>query len=329
MATQDKVMLMYRIEGTLRPRMFANLLDESIEEINGHLDEFDVKHISGSGEADETDDMLTTYIEAKRTEGRSEKTLVRYQYVIEKFMKFCGCSTRDVTTYHIRDYLAKEQARGVKDTTLEGIRQVFSGYFGWLEHEKLIPMNPVFNVGAIKCEKMVKEAYSDAEIERLKRSCIDIRDMAIVCFLLSTGCRVSEMTGLDIDDIDFNASECVVNGKGKKQRTVYLDEIAVMTIKEYLSRRTDNEKALFVGYFGERLQPGGVRIMLKALGKRAKVTNVHPHRFRRTFITKLLNRGMPIQEVALVVGHDKMDTTMRYFSASNARIKSSFQKYYN
>ena len=326
MATQDKIVLMHKVEGTLRPRMFANLLDEAVTEIQEHLDEFDITHISEVPE--KTEDMLEAYLNAKRVEGRTEKTIFRYQYVIERFMKHAKAKTRDITTFHIREYFSEEHNRGIQDSTLEGIRQILNSYFAWLEHEKMIHSNPVDNVGAIKCEKKVRESFSEADIERMRRSCPCIRDSAIVNFLLSTGCRISEVTNLNRDDIDFNSHECIVYGKGKKERTVYLNEVAIMTLKEYLATRKDNERALFIGKFNERLLPGGVRAMLNKISELSGVKNIHPHRFRRTLITHLLNRGMAIQEVSILAGHDKMDTTIKYFSTNSNRIKSSYNKFY-
>lgn len=325
MATQDKVLLMHKVEGTLRPRMFANLLEEATSEIQEHLDEFDVTHIAEIG--CEHDDMLNAYIDAKRTEERAEKTLVRYQYVIERFMKFVGVSTRNVTTYHVRDYLTKEQGRGIAESTLEGMRQILNAYFGWLEHEKLINTNPVFNISVIKCQQKVRESFSAADIERIRRACWSKRDTAIVNFLLSTACRISEVTALNISDIDFDKGECVVLGKGNKERTVFMNEVAIMTLKEYLATRNDNNKALFIGRFGERIQPNGVRAMLTRISAKSGVAKIHPHRFRRTTITTLLRNGMPIHEVSIIAGHDKVDTTMKYFHMDKNRIKSSYQRY--
>lgn len=325
MATQDKVMLLHQVEGTLKPRMFANLLEEAVAEITDHLNGYDIQHISGTGGT--ADDMLKTFIDAKRVEGRSESTLIRYQYIIERFMNFAKCNTSEVTTHHVRAYIAAEQERGVADSTLDGMRQVLSSFFGWLDHERMIPSNPMGNIAAIKAQKKVREAFSAYEIQRLKKSCTNTRDMAIMCFLLCSGCRISEVCGLNRDDINFSDGECVVLGKGNKQRTAFMDSVGIMTLKEYLASRKDDNEALFVGKRGERLQPGGVRAMLKVLAKAAGVENVHPHRFRRTIITTLLNRGMPIQEVAIIAGHEKVDTTMRYYAVDKSRIKSSYHRY--
>lgn len=326
MAIQDKVMLLHQVDGTLRPRMFANMFDEAMEEINEHLDGYDItRTTTATGSAS---DMIDAYINAKKAENKSDKTLVRYRYIIERFVKAADVNIRDINTFTVRDYLAAEQTRGVQDSTVNGIREVLNAFFGWLEQEKLIMINPMRNVGPIKCQKKVREAFSDSEIEKLRRSCKNPRDMAIINFLLSTGCRISEVTQLNKDDVDLENGECTVLGKGNKQRTVYLNDIALMTLREYLALKNRSYKEpLFTGLRGERLSPNGVRIMLKALGKRAGVENVHPHRFRRTLITMLLNHDMPIQEVAIVAGHDKIDTTMKYFAASNSRIKSSYLKH--
>ena len=325
MPEQDKVLLMHKVEGTLRTRMFANLLEEAVDEIQEHMDEFDISHV-GPDEI-ETEDLLDTFINAKRVGGRSEGTLVRYRYVIERFMKHAGIKTREVTQYHIRDYFAAELDRGVSESTIDGIRQTLNGYFAWLESEKLIMKNPVANIEAIKYQKKERLALSFADVELLKRNCSSIRDNAIISFLLATGCRISEVTGLNRDDVNLDEGECIVLGKGNKERTVFLDDVAILTLREYLSSRKDDSEALFANKNGGRLNPGGVRAMLKKLAQASNVENVHPHRFRRTAVTRLLNRGMPIQEVAILVGHAKVDTTMKYFSANKTRIKNSYRIY--
>lgn len=325
MAEQDKTLLLHKIDGTLRTRMYANLLEETEDEIQNHLDEFDVTHIGN--EEVESEDLLDTYINAKRVSGRSELTLVRYRYTIERFMQYVNVKTREVNQHHVRDYFAHEKRRGIQDSTIEGTREVLNSYFGWLEHEKMIPSNPVFNVEPIKCQIKERNALSASEIEILKRNCKNIRDNAIISFLLATGCRISELVGLNVDDVDLVNGECIVLGKGNKERTVFLDEVALLTLKEYLARRNDDCEALFVNKRHGRLLPGGIRCMLKTLAEKANVDHVHPHRFRRTNVTHLLNRGMPIQEVAILAGHSKIDTTMKYFAANKARIKNSYRMY--
>ena len=325
MPIQDKVLLLHKVEETLKPRMFANYLEEAMSDFTVMLNDFDITYIAGPGDIGK-EECLETFLNVKRIEGRSEKTIIRYAYVISRFLIWANVNTREVTTANIRAYIKAEQDRGILNSTLEGIRQVLNAYFGWLEHEKMIRMNPAFNVEPIKYEKKVKDVFSMAEIEKMKRSCETIRDAAIICFLLSTGCRISEVTSLNRMDVNYDNGECVVHGKGNKDRTVYINDVAMMTLKEYLSERRDNDIALFAGRVG-RLTNGGVRAMLKNIEKKSGVKNIHPHRFRRTLITRLLNRGMPIQEVAVLVGHDKVDTTMKYYRASNVRIKNSFIQY--
>ena len=242
-------------------------------------------------------------------------------------METVRVNTRSITVYHLRQYLAQEKARGIADSTLEGTRQVFSSYFNWLQREGLIQTNPTANLGAIKCAKKIKLTYSEIDIERLKFNCKRLRDRAIVCFLKSTGCRISEMTQLNRDDIDLAALEVTVLGKGNKERTVYLDQVTGMLIDEYLKSRTDDHPALFIGKGTERLKPGGVRYMLRHLAERASVNHVHPHKFRRTLATNLIRHGMPIQEVAAILGHDKLDTTMRYVVLDKSDVKNSYRKY--
>ena len=260
-------------------------------------------------------------------ECRSEKTIARYEYVIRRMMEFVTVPTRRITVHHLRNYLAHEKERGVADSTLEGTRQLFSAYFNWLQRESLIEKNPTANLGTVKVAKKEKLRYTEIEMEKLNQNCETIRDRAILHFLASTGCRISEMTELNRDDVDLEKLECVVHGKGNKERTVFLSEVAGMIIREYLDGRTDDSEALFAGRGSERLQPGGVRFMLNELAKRAGVEHVHPHKFRRTLATELTRRGMPIQEVAKILGHEKIDTTMRYLDMNNETVKANYRRY--
>lgn len=302
----------------------TNLIMETISDI---LTRFDVtvldEVIPGN------DDLLDLYLKSVRVEGLSEKTIKRYRYIISRFLSLAKTHTRDITVYHLRSYLAKEKERGIADSTLEGNRQVFSAYFRWLHREGIIQNNPTANLGIIKCKKKIKIVYTDMDIEKLKRQCTNLRDRAIICFLLSTACRIGEMIRLNIDDLDLVNLECTVLGKGNKERSIYIDSVTGMLIQEYLNSRTDNNEALFVSLTGkhERLQIGGVQQMLRKLGKRANVEKVHAHKFRRTKATKLIKHGMAIQEVAEILGHEKLDTTMEYVVMDKSSVKNSYQKY--
>lgn len=275
----------------------------------------------------QTDDLLEAFLDTMQIEGRSDKTVARYKYVISKMMKSVNISTRRITVYHIRKYLTDEKRRGLSDRTLEGFRQVFSTYFNWLQREGLIDFNPTANLGAIRYMKKVRTTYSEVDIEKLKKHCKTKRDYAIIMFLKSTGCRISEMTGLNRNDVNLSTLECIVTGKGAKQRTVFLDPVTCMALQEYLDERTDKDEALFIGKGTKRIHPGGVRAMLKKLSVVSNVENVHPHKFRRTLATNLIKHGMPIQEVATVLGHDKLDTTMQYVVLNTADVKHSYGKY--
>lgn len=275
---------------------------------------------------DEKDDMLDTFISAMRVQGRSEKTIERYRYIIGRFMKYVKVPTRRVNVYHVRNWLAAEKGRGVADSTLEGNRQVLSSFFGWLFRETLIEKNPLVNVGVIKVPKKIRKTYSDMDMARLNRGCHSIRDKAIINFLATTGCRVSEMTSLDRDALDLIHCECIIHGKGNKERIVFFDRATGMLLEDYLAQRKDDCPALFLSKQKKRLEPGGVRIMLKVLAKETGVEHVHPHKFRRTFATELA-RKMPIQEISKLLGHEKLETSMRYVNVNDDDIRHDYRKF--
>ena len=325
MAINEKKQFLSDVEKRLSDEITATQLQLVLASIADVLQFYSVSVVEI--EATSNDDMLDAYTSALLVEGKSPKTVDRYRYILKRMMAFVKTPTRSITVYHIRNYIASEKNRGIADRTLEGYREVFNAYFGWLFREGLIPTNPVANLGAIKYAKKEKDVFSETDIEKMKFGCSSIRDRAIICFLKATGCRISEMTELNRDDVDLNKLECIVLGKGNKERTVYLDSVAGMVLDCYLKSRSDNSPALFIGKGSERLTPGGVRFLLKKLGATTNVTHVHPHKFRRTAATNLIKHGMPIQEVAAILGHDKLDTTMQYVVLDKAAIKSSYNKY--
>lgn len=292
--------------------------------IEERLDTFSVEQKTSY--SSDTDDYLTAFLSAKKVEGRSEKTIERYEYIIGKMQNFISVPTRHITVYHLRDYFAVLKSRGISDRSLEGMRSVFSSYFGWLQRECLIDKNPCANIGVIKYKKKVLLPYSDVEIYKLRESCKTQRDLAIVHFLLSTGCRISEVCTLNRNSVNFHKKECVVLGKGNKERTVYIDNITSLVLQRYLRSRTDLSVALFAGKGTDRMKPGGIRKMLKQLEHSSCVDNVHPHRFRRTLATNLIARGMPIQEVACILGHDNINTTMTYVYIGKPSVHNSYDR---
>lgn len=326
MGLEDKFILISEINKELYSKLTTQDADMVREILMDRLDDFEVTRICLSAGRN-GDDLLQAFLDAKAVEGRSEKTIIRYRYVINCLLNSCKISVREVSVYHIRKFLMDEKNRGLSDSTLEGYREVYSSFFGWLYREQLIPRNPMNNIFKIKCKKEVRLPYSDAEIEKLKEACRTERDKAIIVFLLSTGCRISEMCQLDRGQVDFRDLECTVLGKGNKERTVFLDDVSAMLLARYLASRSDTSPALFIGKGNQRLEPGGVRKRLHEIGTRAGVDNVHPHRFRRTLATNLINHGMAIQEVATILGHERLDTTMTYIHISKKTVKTAYEKY--
>lgn len=274
-------------------------------------------------------EKLKIFLDAKKVEGRSEKTINRYSYILERMIYDIGVPIEQIDTANIRAYLMSNKDRGLSDSSLEGIRSVASSFFGWLWKESLIKTNPCANIGAIKCQKKIRLPYSAVDIEKLKDGCTTLRDKAIICFLLATGARISEVCALNKDDINFRDLECKVLGKGNKERTVYFDAVTSMTLQSYFENRSDKSEALFVAQKEphNRLDPHSIRGILKEIEDVTGVENVHPHRFRRTLATNLINHGMPVQEVAMILGHENINTTMKYVFIDKAGVKNSYRRY--
>ena len=327
MAIDAKQSLMSKIETRSADILTAAEMPRLMRVLSDVLQGFRVEALTNEAWSMDEDDMLESFIASMNVQGRSNGTIYRYRYLICKFMTFAKTPTREINVYHIRNWITAEKARGIQESTLEGYRQVLSSYFGWLFREGLIEKNPVVNVGVIKAPKKLKKIYSRADIERLTRECKTVRDQAIVHFLASTGCRISEMTGLNRDAVNLTAGEVVVYGKGGKERTVYMDDVAVMLLRKYLEERNDDSEILFTGRNGERLKPGGVRIMLNKIGNAAGVEHVHPHKFRRTLATEMSRRGVQLQEIKAILGHESLDTTMEYIVLNKEDTKSSYRRF--
>lgn len=280
---------------------------------------------------DNTPDLiLKKFLATKSIEGKAESTLKRYRDICYHMIHTINKPITEVETYDLRYYLAlyKDQ-RKVSNRTLDGMRRCIKSFFSWLTAEDIIPKNPALALAQIKYDKTVKKPYSDSDMERLKRSCQHVRDRALVEFLYSSGCRVSEIVNLDRTDINFLSSDAIVFGKGGKERIVYITEVAMLYLKEYLETRTDNNPCLFASLRTpyKRLSKNGIEARLRELGKIAGVENVHPHRYRRTLATNLLDRGANIQDVASILGHEDIKTTQIYCYISQENVKSSHKKY--
>lgn len=328
MSLEARETFLNRVRHKLNDYCIAVQVEKILESVSDCLYGFDLD-VTQTNSVIIGDDFLEVYINALKVQGRSEKTLERYEYIIRRFMNSAKTNTKEISIHHVRTFLANEKERGICDNTLEGYRQIFSAFFGWLYKEGLISKNPIVNLGAIKVPKKLRKPYSETDIELMKQKAKYTRDAAIVTFLLATACRISEVTQLNRTDVNFTNRECKVLGKGNKERKVYLDEVACLFLQEYLNERTDANEALFVSIHApyERIHPGGIRNMLKNLGINAEIDHVHPHKFRRTKATSLIKHGMPIHEVAAILGHDKLDTTMKYIAIDDNVIKNDYQKY--
>lgn len=324
MSIADKQVFLKDFERTAGSILTVTKLEEVMKLLVEQLDSYDVTMESDDSNGDI--DLLEVFLEAKQIEGKSVKTIQRYREVLSLAFRKINVPIRKITVYHLRNYLKGMKDKGNMDSSINGIRDILHSYFGWLKRENLIEIDPCANLSSVKCPKKVRLPYSAVEIERIKEACRNDRDRAIVHFLLATGCRIGEVCELDRDSVDFHSMEIIVHGKGNKERTVYMDSITSMMLKRYLDSRTDSHKALFVSRTHERLTPHGFRYALRILEKRSGVENVHPHRFRRTLATNLIDRGMPIQEVAAILGHDKIDTTLKYVYINKANVKNAYHK---
>lgn len=274
--------------------------------------------------------LLKRYIATKRSEGASEKTVRRYFEINSRMLRFIGKPVDEITAYDLRFYISFRRDKSPKKSsnrTLDGERRCFSAFFGWLRNEAEIAGNPCASIGQIKYRKEIKKPYSPVEMEKLKQACSTKRDLAMVEFLYSTGCRVSEVERLNIEDVDFEHREVKVIGKGDKERIVYLTEVAVMRLEEYLSERKGYSEALFTGKGTERIKKNGIEATIKRIGDIAGIEGAHPHRFRRTLATNLLDKGMSIQYVASILGHADLTTTQIYCYISQSNVRTEYQKY--
>lgn len=287
--------------------------------------------ITSSGQSVEKDiDFISMFLAAKRIEGRSEKSLKYYQLTIEKLVDKIGKTVKHITTDDLRVYLADYQRdNNSSKVTIDNIRRILSSFFGWLEDEDYILKSPVRRIHKVKTGKLIKETYTDEQLELMRDNCTELRDLAIIDILASTGMRVGEMVLLNKEDINFEERECIVFGKGDKERVVYFDARTKMHLQNYLNSRDDNNKALFVSLASphQRLNIGGVEVRLRNIGKTLGIEKVHPHKFRRTLATMAIDKGMPIEQLQQLLGHQRIDTTLQYAMVKQSNVKIAHRKY--
>lgn len=273
---------------------------------------------------------LQEYLAAKRVEGCSEKTANYYEATITRFFEMVDKSILKVTTEDLRRYLTDYQIeRNSSKVTIDNIRRIFSSFFAWLEDEDIIIKSPVRRIHKVKTPNNIKETYSDEELEKMRDHCSELRDLALIDVLASTGMRVGELVNLNKVDINFEERECVVLGKGNKERIVYFDARSKIHLSNYLLSRSDDNEALFVSLKQPytRMTIGGIESRIKKLGRDVGIAKAHPHKFRRTLATNAIDKGMPIEQVQNLLGHERIDTTLHYAMVKQNNVKIAHRRY--
>ena len=307
-----------------------NAQNEKLQEVLLHtLVNYDITE-NQEQDNDLEKNYVDLFLSAKRIEGCSEKSLKYYKATIEAMLNELKKDVRHIVTDDIRGYLTDYQEKKKSSkVTIDNIRRIFSSFFSWLEDEDYILKSPVRRIHKVKTGTNVKETYSDEALELMRDNCTELRDLAIIDILASTGMRVGEMVLLNRNDIDFNERECIVFGKGSKERVVYFDARTKIHLQNYISSRIDNNPALFVSLKSphKRLKIGGVEVRLREYGNKLGLQKVHPHKFRRTLATMAIDKGMPIEQLQHLLGHRKIDTTLQYAMVKQSNVKIAHRKY--
>jgi integrase len=316
---------------------FVEIINEMAEVLNTaqlkKLQEVLLKHLSDNSLEKKNIsnyEYLKMFLEAKQIEGCSERTIKYYKVTIEHLLKNVQNPIRKITTERMREYLVDYQKiNNCGKTTVDNIRRNISSFFSWLEEEDYILKSPMRRIHKIKTKKAVKNVITDEEIEKIRDNCKNLRDTAMIDLLYSTGIRVGELVKLNIEDINFSERECIVFGKGDKERKVYFDAKSKIHLKNYIDSRKDNNPALFVTLNApyDRLKISGVEIRIRELGRLLNLEKIHPHKFRRTMATRAIDKGMPIEQVQKILGHSQIDTTMQYAIVNQNNVKASHRRY--
>ena len=325
--------------------MKQRIMEEIVQQMLPHLDNAQLQKLQEvlerslynceiSGKVTEAEDdsqkLIDSFVYAKRIEGCSEKTLKYYRTTIESMSKAIDKGVRHMQTDDLRAYLMEYQEKhGSSRVTIDNIRRILSSFFSWLEDEDHILKSPVRRIHKVKTATNIKETYTDEELEKMRDNCEELRDLAIVDMLASTGMRIGEMVLLNKADINFNERECVVFGKGDKERVVYFDARTKIHLQNYIDRRSDENPALFVTLRAPytRITIGGIESRLRKMGKNLEIEKVHPHKFRRTLATMAIDKGMPIEQLQKLLGHKRIDTTLQYAMVKQSNVKHAHRKY--
>ena len=277
---------------------------------------------------DENERIIKRYMACLLVDGKSEKTMYGYRNSMRRFCDFIGKPLKEITQYDIRYYLANEKERGNANSTIENTRSYLNTFFQWMTDEEMIPKNPCRAIKPIKCPEEEKLPFTDIQMDALRQACTTAKERAVIEMLATSGVRVAELCNMDVSDIDFyDKRVCVRQGKGGKDRTVFINDIAKLYLQKYLETRKDQCPALICNKNFGRMQPGGIRNMLRTIGKRAGVCNTHPHRFRRTLATNLARRGMAVQEIQKILGHSNIQTTMMYVCTDMSKVQASYRQH--
>lgn len=313
-------------------RMLPLLDNAQIKALDQTLESVLNQYIEGKPDKDaiSSQELLQKFLEAKRIEGCSEKTLSYYQKTIDRMLKKIGKEVVHIMTEDLRSYLTDYQRQSnLSRVTIDNVRRILSSFFSWLEDEEYLIKSPIRRIHKVKTTSNIKDTYSDEDLEKMRDSCDEKRDLALIDMLASTGMRVGELVLLNQTDIDFNERECKVLGKGNKERIVYFDARTKIHLQEYLKSRNDDNNALFVSLKlpHNRLTISGVESRVREIGKRLNIEKVHPHKFRRTLATKAIDKGMPIEQLQQLLGHKRIDTTLQYAMVKQSNVKLAHKKY--
>lgn len=322
------------IKNMILQEMVTCLDDNQYEELNcilvKVLSNYQIEEIK-SETSDKTNQYyIDSFLSAKRLEGCSEKSLKYYKSTIEIVLNSINKSIKNVTTNDLRNYLTHyQEEHGSSRVTIDNIRRILSSFFSWLEDEDFIIKSPVRRIHKVKSASVIKETYSDESLELMRDNCDNLRDLALIDILASTGMRVGELVLLNKDDINFNERECVVFGKGDKERIVYFDARTKIHLQNYLNSRSDDNKALFVTLRKpfNRITISGIETRIREMGRKLDINKAHPHKFRRTLATKAIDKGMPIEQLQKLLGHQKIDTTLQYAMVKQSNVKIAHKKY--
>lgn len=326
--------------------MKQHIITDVVQQMLPHLDNVQLKQlqkvlehalfgceITRQNEKEATNDnpkLVDAFVAAKRIEGCSEKTLKYYRTTIDAMVTSVNKRIRHIQTEDLRSYLTDYQGKNQSSrVTIDNIRRILSSFFAWLEDEDYILKSPVRRIHKVKTVSNIKETYTDEELEKMRDNCRELRDMAIIDMLASTGMRIGEMVLLNKADINFNERECVVFGKGDKERIVYFDARAKIHLQNYIDSRADDNPALFVTLRSphERIKIGGIEARLRGMGEDLNIEKVHPHKFRRTLATMAIDKGMPIEQLQQLLGHKRIDTTLQYAMVKQSNVKHAHRKY--